>query len=236
MSGGDIAGAAAAAGNGSGRYDRARMNKVHDGLWAKSDAAKIVIDSVSRRTKDLSTVTSQLTVMGDYMEVRRSAPFGPQEQNLLIAGEEREYLVGHVTVDDVLRGSLTVADTGSMFPYTTHASTINRFYEEHKDNAKMARRLRDEPVDGTPPISEDEVTARIKAVNKPLHEGDTKRCYNSYIRFVTPYSRKRSSRHRRHSWWPTPMIGKSTYTIGLGQQIKPGSSQCHALPTGANAG
>ena len=67
MSGGAIAGAAASAGNGSGKYDRARMSKVHDELWAKSDAAKTLIDSASRRSKDLST--SQITVMGDYMEV-----------------------------------------------------------------------------------------------------------------------------------------------------------------------
>ena len=137
MSGGAIAGAAAAAGNGSGIYDRARMSKVHDELWAKSDAAKIVIDSASRRSKDLSTF--QLTVMGDYMEVQRSVQFGPEQQNLIIAGEERENLVGHVSVDD--RGSMTVQDTGSSFPYTTYASTINRYYEEHKDNCKIARRL-----------------------------------------------------------------------------------------------
>ena len=73
-------------GVGSGKYDRARMSKVHDELWEKSDAAKIVIDTASRRAKDLST--SQLTVMGDYMEVRRSAIGGPEAQNLLIAGAE----------------------------------------------------------------------------------------------------------------------------------------------------
>ena len=37
----------------------ARMSKVHDELWEKSDAAKILIDTASRRAKDLST--SQLT-------------------------------------------------------------------------------------------------------------------------------------------------------------------------------
>ena len=68
-----------------------------------------------------------------------------------------------------------------MFPYTTHASTINRFYEEHKDNCKLSRRLRDEPVDGTPPISEDEVTYRIKAETNHYTREYTKRCYNSYI-------------------------------------------------------
>ena len=55
MSGGANAGVAAAANGGSGIYDRARMSKVHDELWARSDAAKLLIDSVTRRTKDLST-------------------------------------------------------------------------------------------------------------------------------------------------------------------------------------
>ena len=66
---------------------------------------------------------------------------------------------------------MTVQDTGSSFPYTTYASTINRYYEEHKDNCKMARRLRDEPMDGTPAISQDEVNVKFKAANKTLHEG-----------------------------------------------------------------
>ena len=60
MSGHAIAGAAALAGHGSGKYDRARMSKVHDELWSKSDAAKVLIDSASGRSKDLST--SQLTI------------------------------------------------------------------------------------------------------------------------------------------------------------------------------
>ena len=58
-----------------------------------------------------------------------------------------------------------------MFPYTAHASTINGFYEGHRDNAKMACELRDEPVAGTPPISDVEFYVRIKAANKTLHEG-----------------------------------------------------------------
>ena len=64
-----------------------------------------------------------------------------------------------------------MADTGSMFPYTTHASTINRFYEEHKDNCKAARKLRDEPVAGTPAITDTEVNYRIQRANETLHEG-----------------------------------------------------------------
>ena len=44
MSGHATAGAAAVPGVGSGKYDRARMSKVHDELWEKSDAAKILID------------------------------------------------------------------------------------------------------------------------------------------------------------------------------------------------
>ena len=59
MIGGANAEAAAAASGGSGICDRARMSKVHDELWARSDAAKLFIDSVTRRTKDLSTL--QLT-------------------------------------------------------------------------------------------------------------------------------------------------------------------------------
>ena len=59
MSGNATAGAAAVPGVESGKYDRARMSKVHDELWEKSDAAKIVIDTASRRAKDLSA--SQLT-------------------------------------------------------------------------------------------------------------------------------------------------------------------------------
>ena len=59
MSGHALAGAAALPGVGSGKYDRARMSKVHDELWEKSDAAKVLIDTASRRAKDLST--SQLT-------------------------------------------------------------------------------------------------------------------------------------------------------------------------------
>ena len=59
MSGHATAGAAAVPGVGSGKYDRARMSKVHDELWEKSDAAKVLIDTASRRAKDLST--SQLT-------------------------------------------------------------------------------------------------------------------------------------------------------------------------------
>ena len=85
------------------------------------------------------------------MEVRRSVQFGPEQQNLIIAGDDRVDLIGHVSVDD--RGAMTVTDTDSMFPYTTYASTINRYYEEHKDNYKLAARLRDEPVDGTPAIT-----------------------------------------------------------------------------------
>ena len=61
MSGNATAGAAAVPGVESGKYDRARMSKVHDELWEKSDAAKIVIDTASRRAKDLSA--SQLTMM-----------------------------------------------------------------------------------------------------------------------------------------------------------------------------
>ena len=62
MSGGANAAAAAAASGGSGIYDRARMSQVHDELWARSDAAKLLIDSVTRRTKDLRA--SQLTLCG----------------------------------------------------------------------------------------------------------------------------------------------------------------------------
>ena len=107
--------------------------------------------------------------MGDYMEVRRSAIGGPEAQNLLIAGDERQYLVGHVTVDE--RGALTVRDTGSNFPYTTHASTINRYYEEHRDKLKVVMKLRDEPETGVPPLSNDDVQNRITRAHRTLHEG-----------------------------------------------------------------
>ena len=88
MSGGAIAGAAAAAGNGSGRYDRARMSKVHDELRAESDAAKIVTGSASRRTNDLST--SQLTFsvqVRSGLSVRNSSDSEDQKEKTRRGGK-----------------------------------------------------------------------------------------------------------------------------------------------------
>ena len=121
MSGSADAAAAAAASGGKGMYDRTKMSKVHEELWSRCDGTKLMTDSVTRRSKDRSV--SHLTVMGDYLGVRRSVPCGPEQQNLIIAGDDGEALNGHVAMDDT--GVMSVADTGTMFPYTTHGSTIN---------------------------------------------------------------------------------------------------------------
>ena len=130
-----------------------------------------MVDSVTRRSKDLSA--SHITVMGDYFEVRRSLPCGPEQQNLIIAGDDGEDLIGHDIVTMADTGAMSVTDTGTKFPYTTHGSTINQYYEEHKDKFKQIAQLRDAPVAGTAAISEDVSLklVRQKAAKKPLHEG-----------------------------------------------------------------
>ena len=97
MSGSTDAAAAAAGGSDAGKHDRTRMSKVHEDLWSKSDHVKPMIESLVKRSKDLST--SQITAMGDYLEVRRANQFGPEQGNLVVAGDDGAGLNGHVTVN-----------------------------------------------------------------------------------------------------------------------------------------
>ena len=168
MSGSADAAAAAAAGSDVSKHYRTRLSKIHEDLWSKCDRVKPVIESLARRSKDLGA--SQITVMGDYLEARKAKPFGPEQGNLVIAGDEGSGLNGHVTVN--AQSEMTVTDTIQRFPHTTMGNTIHRYYEEHYEKLRQIQLAKDEPYSTvTPEIEVQRQNAAHKCLHAIVHEG-----------------------------------------------------------------